>query len=143
MVHYHKDTNTDIDFFTEESLGTVKLFTTLPYLFDILENGDVLILDEIENGLHLALAKEIINLFLDSNRNPHKAQLICTSHQPLLLDGTNPKRDQVWVMQKDLRGKSSLSRLSTDPSVRLNSNLSNKIIEGALGCNPAPFFDNN
>lgn len=139
--HKIDSTNSDIDFFTEESLGTVKLFTTLPYLFDVLKNGDVLILDEIENGLHLALVKEIINLFLDPKRNPYKAQLICTSHQPLLLDGTNPKRDQVWIMHKDSKGKSSISRLSDDSSVRLNSNLSNKIVEGALGCSPSSFFE--
>ena len=33
-------------FFAEESLGTVKLFTALPYLYDILESGGVLVIDE-------------------------------------------------------------------------------------------------
>ena len=74
-----------IDFFEDESLGTIKLFTTLPYLFDVLENGGVLILDEIENGLHLSLVKEMISLFINEESNPHHAQLICTTHQPLLV----------------------------------------------------------
>ena len=134
-------TTSDINFFSEESLGTIKLFTTLPYLFDALENGDVLILDEIENGLHLKLVKEIISLFLHPSTNPKQAQLICTSHQPLLLDGTNPKRDQVWIVNKNSHGKSSLSRLSDYPNARLSSNLSKMIIDGAFGCNPEPFFD--
>ena len=68
-------------FFAEESLGTVKLFTALPYLYDILESGGVLVIDEIENGLHLSLAKEIIGLFTNEESNPNHAQLICTSHQ--------------------------------------------------------------
>jgi len=53
--------STPITFFAEESMGTVKLFTALPYLYDVLENGGVLVIDEIENGLHLSLAKEIKN----------------------------------------------------------------------------------
>ena len=69
--------STSIMFFADESLGTVKLFTALPYLYDTLEKGGVLIVDELENGLHLSLAKEIINLFTNSESNPHNAQLIC------------------------------------------------------------------
>ena len=51
---------------------------------NILESGGVLVIDEIENGLHLSLAKEIIGLFTYEESNPNHAQLICTSHQPLL-----------------------------------------------------------
>ena len=131
----------DISFFEEESLGTIKLFSTLPYLYDVLENGDVLILDEIENGLHINLVKEIIQLFTNPKRNPKYAQLIFTSHQPLLLDITNAKRDQVWIMHKTAYGKSFLDRLTNDSGARLQSSLSNRIIEGALGCNPSLFFE--
>ena len=71
--------STPMTFFAEESLGTVKLFTALPYLYDILESGGVLVIDEIENGLHLSLAKEIIGLFTNEESNPNHAQLICLS----------------------------------------------------------------
>ncbi len=134
--------STPIKFFADESLGTVKLFTALPYLFDILENGGVLIVDEIENGLHLSLAKELVQLFADSESNPHNAQLICTSHQPLLID-TNVRRDQVWITSKDLFGRSSLHRMSNLKSSRAKVNLTNKILQGAFGCNPERFFENN
>lgn len=59
-----------IVFFADESLGTVKLFTALPYLYDVLETGDVLIIDGLENGLHISLAKEIVNLFTSEESNP-------------------------------------------------------------------------
>lgn len=131
-----------ISFFAEESLGTVKLFTALPYLYDVLESGGVLIVDELENGLHLSLAKEIINLFTSEETNPNHAQLICTSHQPLLLDG-GFRRDQVWIATKDLYGKSSLHRLSELPTPRAKVNLTSLILKGAFGCNPDMFFDNN
>lgn len=131
-----------ISFFAEESLGTVKLFTALPYLFDVLETGGVLIIDELENGLHVSLAKEIIHLFTDESINPKHAQLICTSHQPLLLDGAF-RRDQVWVAEKDSFGKSKLHRMSEMSTPRAKVNLASLILYGAFGCNPEKFFDNN
>ena len=129
-----------IDFFNDESLGTVKLFTTLPYLFDILENGGTLVLDEIENGLHLHLVKELISLFINDKSNPYGAQLICTTHQPLLVSD-NIKRDQIWIVSKDNIGRSRIQRLSKDNSSRANTNLTSKIIEGALGFVPKQFFE--
>ena len=129
-----------IKFFADESLGTVKLFTALPYLFDVLEEGGVLIIDEIENGLHLLLAKELVWLFMDESTNPNNAQLICTTHQPLLLDGEF-RRDQVWVVSKDEYAKSYLHRLSDWKTSRAKVNLVNKILEGAFGCNPKRFFE--
>lgn len=89
-------------------------------------------------GTFINLLKEIINLFISNN--PNNAQLICTSHQPLLLDGTNPNRDQVWIFHKDEFGKCKLNRLSDDSNSRLQSNLSKRIIDGAMGCNPDMFF---
>ena len=135
-----KESGTDqIEFFKDESLGTVKLFTTLPHLFDVLEKGGILVLDEIENGLHLSLVKEMISLFVNEESNPFFAQLICTTHQPLLVS-ENVKRDQVWILSKDKFGKSSLKRLSDKSFSRTKVNLTNKILEGALGCNPEKFF---
>lgn len=128
-----------IEFFNDESLGTIKLFTTLPHLFDVLEEGGILVLDEIENGLHPALVKEMIALFTTEESNPHHAQLICTTHQPLLVS-ENVKRDQVWILSKDKFGKSILKRLSDKSFSRAKVNLTNKILEGALGCNPEKFF---
>lgn len=135
-------TVTPISFFKDESLGTVKLFTALPYLFDVLEDGGVLMVDELENGLHLSLAKEIIHLFTNEESNPHHAQLICTSHQPLLVDGEY-RRDQVWITAKDDCGKSVLHRMSDLKTSRAKVNLTNRILENAFGCNPKLFFDNN
>ncbi len=130
---------TPLQFFADESLGTVKLFTALPYLFDALESGGVLVIDEIENGLHLSLAREIIGLFSNESTNPKHAQLICTSHQPLLLMG-DYRRDQVWVTAKDQYGKATLHRLSEKKTPRAKVNLTNQILDNAFGCNPDLFF---
>ena len=137
-----RDSQSPISFFADESLGTIKLFTALPYLQAVLESGGTLIIDEVENGLHLSLAKEIISLFTNEESNPHNAQLICTSHQPLLLDG-DYRRDQVWIAAKDSFGKSSLHRLSEKQTPRAKVNLTVQLLKGAFGCNPDMFFENN
>lgn len=131
-----------LSFFGDESLGTIKLFTMLPHLFNILESGGVLVVDEIENGLHLSLVREIINLFSSDKTNPHNAQLICTSHQPLLLSGEF-RRDQVWVVSKDTSGNCSMHRLSEMQISKSRANLTIRILENAFGCNPESFFENN
>ena len=133
-------TSEEMEFFGEESLGTTKLFTALPQLFDILESGGIVFLDEIENGLHISLVKEIVQLFMDERLNPYNAQLICTSHQPLLVKN-NVRRDQVWVVSKDSFGKSSINRLSQMKTSRAKFDISNKLLEGAFGFNPDMFFD--
>lgn len=86
----------------------------------------------VKNGLHLSLAKEIIRLFTSEESNPHHAQLICTSHQPLLLDG-NFRRDQVWVTCKDSYERSSMHRMSELKTSRAQVNLANKILEVPKG----------
>jgi AAA15 family ATPase/GTPase len=133
-------TSTPIDFFMDESMGTSKLFSVLTKLYNVLENGGVLFLDEIENGLHLSLVRELISLFLDERTNPNHAQLICTSHQPLLVD-KNVRRDQVWVTSKDELGKSSLSCVSELKLSKAKLDISRRLLEGALGCNPEQFFE--
>ncbi|MBR0413169.1 MAG: ATP-binding protein [Eubacterium sp.] len=135
-----QESSTTKSLFEIESLGTIKLFTVLPHLFDVLENGGIMFIDELENGLHLSLAQELIALFIDEKTNPNHAQLICTSHQPLLLDNKF-RRDQVWVTAKDEFGKSSLHRLSELSTPRAETNLSekNKLMK-AFGCNPEKFF---
>lgn len=133
-------TSTPIEFFQDESLGTAKLFTTLPQLFDVLENGGIIFLDEIENGLHPTLVKELIQLFISEKTNPYHAQLICTTHQPLLVN-ENVRRDQVWVISKNEYGKSTINRISQLKTSKAKVNITNKLLEGALGCNPSLFFN--
>lgn len=101
----------NIPFSKFESTGTVKLFKMLPVIFEVLENGYVLVMDEIDNGLHPNLAKSLIGLFNNETLNPRNAQLICTAHNTSLIE-KDVRRDQVWIVEKDKNGKSSILRLS-------------------------------
>ena len=88
---------TILPFLQIESNGTIKLLNILPTIFNVLNTGGILIVDEIENGLHPTVVKSMIDLFYNPKTNPFNAQLICTTHNVQLID-TAVQRDEVWII---------------------------------------------
>lgn len=120
-----------LPFLQFESNGTIKLLGILPAIFQALRTGGTLCVDEIENGLHPNLTKLLVGVFYNPNTNPLNAQLICTSHETALL--RNIRRDQVWFLHKDDRGKSTIKRLSSFPGSRTNNDIAKLYLKGAFG----------
>ena len=124
--------------FDDESNGTQRYFSLLGPWLDILENGRVVLIDELETCLHPLLVIEIIKLF-SSNLNKKGAQLIFTTHNPLFLDETLLRRDQVWFTQKDHVGATHLYPL-TDYAPRKGEALVKGYLNGRYGS--IPFIPN-
>lgn len=124
-----------LPFLQIESNGTIKLLNILPTIFDTLSTGNILIVDEIENGLHPTVVKKMIELFYDPNTNPYNAQLICTTHNVQLIDEA-VQRDEVWLMDKNNYGESTIIHISDIPGLRNYDKLGQKMIEGAFGAMP-------
>lgn len=96
----------------DESYGTYRLFALSAPIIDTLENGKVLFVDEIDNGLHSDLLRSIVALFQDSEINRKNAQLIINTHDIGLLDDSDLfKYDQIYIAQKDRFGESTLTSL--------------------------------
>lgn len=132
---YHEDAIVDqvlLPFLKYESNGTIKMLSILPLLFQALENGTPIVIDEIENGLHPNVVQGILNLFTSPETNPHNAQLICTTHS-IMLAQKNVRRDQVWVINKDSCGRSALKRISDYPGTRTTDNIAQKYLRCAFG----------
>ena len=125
----------ELPFLQIESNGTIKLLDILPTIFDTLSTGNILIVDEIENGLHPTVVKKMIELFYNPETNPHNAQLICTTHNILLINEA-VQRDEVWLMDKNEYGESSMKHISDIPGLRSHDKLGQKMIEGAFGAMP-------
>lgn len=125
----------ELPFLQIESNGTIKLLDILPTIFDTLSTGNILIVDEIENGLHPTVVKKMIELFYNPETNPHNAQLICTTHNILLINEA-VQRDEVWLMDKNEYGESSMKHISDIPGLRSYDKLGQKMIEGAFGAMP-------
>jgi AAA15 family ATPase/GTPase len=122
--------------FSSQSLGTQKLARVLPYIFEALDAGAVVVYDEIERSLHPTLCAKIIELFNDTQTNKKGAQLIVASHQVSLLSIPSIRRDQVWLSEKNEHGESSYKSLS-DFQMRTGQHLEKKYLDGRFGALPS------
>lgn len=94
--------------FMDESQGTQKLFALAGPLLDIIKNGKILVIDELDRSLHPLLVRQIINTFQDPVLNERGAQLFFTTHDTSLLDNELLRRDQIWLTEKNADQSSSL-----------------------------------
>ena len=123
----------------KESQGTQTLFYMALPVLQVLQNGGVLLIDELERSLHPALARQILRQFNDPATNPNNAQIIFTTHDTNLLGTTlgEPalRRDQVWLTEKDADGATVLYPL-TDYKPRKAENLERGYLQGRYGAIP-------
>jgi hypothetical protein len=122
-----------------ESNGTKTLFRLGVPILAAMDQGAVLLVDELEASLHPALARQIVRQFNDPATNPRNAQLIFTTHDTNLLGTTDGdpvlRRDQVWLTEKDGEGATVLYPL-TDFKPRKAENLERGYLQGRYGAIP-------
>jgi AAA15 family ATPase/GTPase len=121
--------------FEDESGGTQKLFALAGPLFDILKNGYVLVMDEIERSLHPFLVRQLVALFQNPKSNAHGAQLLFTTHGTNLLDSKFLRRDQIWFTEKNADQASTLFPL-TEFMPRKNEAFELGYLSGRYGAVP-------
>jgi len=95
-------------FFQKESIGTITLYGLGALMLLILNRGDILVIDELDNSLHPKLCKFLIKLFHHPLTNPRNAQLIFASHETTLLDKELLRKDQIWFTEKNKYGETQL-----------------------------------
>ena len=95
----------------EESAGTQKLFNISGLLINILQLGEILIVDELDARLHPLISCAIVKLFNSPITNPQNAQLIFTTHDTNLLSANMFRKDQIWFTEKDRYGATDLYSL--------------------------------
>lgn len=127
-----KDVWLSMDF---ESRGTQKLFSFAGPILDVLINGYVFVVDELNNSFHPLIVKKLISIFHDNEINASGAQLIFTTHASSMLDFDIFRRDQIWFVEKDSLGASKVYPL-TDFSPRKDSSLEKGYLLGKYGAIP-------
>jgi len=122
--------------FEEESEGTKRLFSLIGLWIDSLNNGRVLIVDELDTKLHHLLNVFLIKLFNDPTQNKNNAQLIFTTHNTNLLDLDIFRRDQIWFTEKNpSKGSTDLYSL-IEFSPRKDKNIQKGYLAGRYGAIP-------
>lgn len=135
VIENGKKQEYELNYF-DESNGTKRLFTYGPVLKNALENGKTIIIDEIDNALHPAMTKSLIEMFQNPNINKKSAQLIFNTHEISLLDLNLFRRDQIYFVEKDNKtGASDLYSLD-DFSPRKSENIQKGYLQGRYGAMP-------
>lgn len=123
-----------------ESDGTRKVFYMFLKIAFTLKYGGLLAIDELDCQLHPLLLRKIVRMFHDKDFNKNNAQLIFTSHNLIVLDNRELRRDEIWFMEKDEKGYTnlfSLSEFKTDSEhVRSDLDFGKHYLAGRFGAVP-------
>ena len=125
-----------------DSAGTKKIEAIASYIYDALSQGSLLVVDEMDNGLHFALTRAIVSMF--NNIANTKAQLLFTAHDLLLVD-CQPlmRKEQIYFLSRTKEG-AHLFCLSDKPTaesgLREGGDLLKHYYKGEFGRIPSPSF---
>lgn len=119
----------------DESDGTLKLFAYAGPWIDLLTNGRILFVDELDSSLHPKIVRFLLQLLHSSNKNNKNGQVVFTSHDTSVLDQKLLRRDQVWFVEKDNQNATKLYPLS-DFSPRKGEALQKGYLHGRYGAVP-------
>lgn len=123
-----------------DSTGTKKMVSLASYIVEALEQGRILVVDELDSSLHFKLTRAIITLF--NNDLNKKAQLIFTAHDGTLLDCKRLfRKDQIWFAVKNDMGAylCPLKNFTAqEDGVRSESDILEMYKQGIIGSLPEP-----
>ena len=118
-----------------ESAGTRRLLVLLAQVFEALDSGGLLVVDELEVSLHTEAPQALLDVFCSRDTNPSGAQLIATVHDTNLLAAPCLRRDQVWFAEKRRDGATESYPLS-DIRTRKGDNLERGYLQKRYGATP-------
>ena len=126
-----------------DSLGTDKIIAMAGYIYEVLHDGKILAIDEIDSSLHHILTRSIVSMF-NNMLNEH-SQLLFSTHDALLMDIKHLlRKDQIYLTDYDEANKSSniisFAKEFTskdDVSIRGNEDISTYYMNGKFGCIPS------
>lgn len=117
----------------KESDGTRRYLHLLPILLDK-QRDRVYLVDELDRSLHTTLSKSLIRSFrriVESKER--KLQLIFTTHDVILMEGDNFRKDEIWVTERDEVHQAHLISMAEYKDIRPDNQLRKSYLEGRMG----------
>lgn len=127
-----------------DSTGTKKIAAIAGYVIEALEQGRILVVDELDSSIHFKLTRAIVAMF--NNELNENAQMIFTVHDINLMDCKKLfRKEQIWFVHKDEAGVYvySLADFTAANGVRDTSDIIEKYRKGTLGALPDPELINS
>lgn len=133
----HRDLSGTNIFFKadDESAGTRRLLLIFAAAYKVLDEGALLVIDELDASLHTQACEAVLALFSNRAKNQKGAQLLATTHDTNLMRSTLLRRDQIWFTEKDQAGATHLFPLS-DVKTRQGDNIEKGYLQGRFGAIP-------
>lgn len=122
-----------------DSTGTKKIASLASYVIEGLEQGRILVVDELDSSIHFRLTRAIVAMF--NNELNSSAQMIFTVHDINLMDCRKLfRKEQIWFVHKDEEGVYlySLADFTAAQGVRDTTDIIEKYKKGILGALPEP-----
>ena len=113
-----------------QSSGTRMLFTIGGMILLRLEEGGVMIVDELNSSLHPDLCVFLVSLFHNTDSNPNNAQLLFATHDIQILADDRFRKDQLWFTKKNKFGATELYSAQDFEGVRDTTPLDKWYING-------------
>ncbi|MGN0415634.1 MAG: ATP/GTP-binding protein [Agathobacter sp.] len=113
-------------------------------IIEALEQGRILVVDELDSSIHFKLTRAIVAMF--NNELNTSAQMIFTVHDINLMDCKRMfRKEQIWFIHKDEEGVYvySLADFTAQQGVRDTTDVMEKYRKGALGALPDPELINS
>jgi len=114
-----------------ESAGARNMARMFPLINYVLETGGLAIMDSLDSDFHTELVLEILNWFRRKETNPNNAQLICSLHNPAILDDL--EKEEVYIVEKDRGGVTRAYGLRNIQGLRRGGSLQKQYRGGSLG----------
>ena len=127
-IHPHTSTRTD-------------LVSFLCFVVLALNEGRLVIIDELDAKLHPKLLRYVISMFKNPKLNQNGAQLIFTSHDVTTMRNTVFRRDEIWFAAENDNHESeiySLYEIRREDNERVNNTAAydKQYLEGRYGADP-------
>jgi len=120
----------------QESDGTQRILDLASGIYPAIYENKVVIIDEIDRSIHPLLSKKLIEIFIGKRiENKGTGQLICTTHEDLIIDMDILRPDEVWFVQKNDEGVTELYPLS-DFKIRYDIDVRKGYLNGRFGAIP-------
>lgn len=127
-----------------DSTGTKKIAALASYVIEALEQGKILVIDELDSSIHFKLTRAIVAMF--NNELNESAQMIFTVHDINLMDCKRMfRKEQIWFVHKDEEGVYvySLAYFTAEDGIRDTTDIIEKYKKGVLGALPDPELINS
>lgn len=120
-----------------ESCGTIRFINEFPLVINALLNGGTLVMDEFDASIHSMALMNIISIFYNDEINKNHAQLIFNTHNPIFLDASLFRRDEIKFVERDDKTNGSihysLSDFKTANGVRKGEDYMNNYFVNIYG----------